>query len=103
MTFDLELTGKRVLVTGGTRGLGAAVVELLDEPDVAALKDAVTRLEGRGPPEEATGAAPTCIISMETTREAAAAVPADGDVEEHAPANELRGDRSLRFLPDFRR
>ncbi|MGN7837126.1 SDR family oxidoreductase [Stenotrophomonas sp. 22385] len=29
MNFDLELTGKRVLVTGGTRGLGAAVVELL--------------------------------------------------------------------------
>lgn len=29
MNFNLELTGKRVLVTGGTRGLGAAVVELL--------------------------------------------------------------------------
>lgn len=29
MNFDLELTGKRLLVTGGTRGLGAAVVELL--------------------------------------------------------------------------
>lgn len=29
MTFDLQLTGKRVLVTGGARGLGAAVVDLL--------------------------------------------------------------------------
>jgi len=29
MTFDLQLTGKRVLVTGGARGLGAAVVALL--------------------------------------------------------------------------
>lgn len=29
MSFDLELAGKRVLVTGGTRGVGAAVVERL--------------------------------------------------------------------------
>ncbi|HEY5803476.1 MAG TPA: SDR family oxidoreductase [Lysobacter sp.] len=29
MSFDLSLAGKRVLVTGGTRGVGAAVVELL--------------------------------------------------------------------------
>jgi NAD(P)-dependent dehydrogenase (short-subunit alcohol dehydrogenase family) len=26
MTFDLELSGHRVLVTGGTKGVGAAVV-----------------------------------------------------------------------------
>ena len=29
MSFDLQLNGTRVLVTGGTRGVGAAVVELL--------------------------------------------------------------------------
>jgi len=29
MTFDLQLKGKRVLVTGAARGLGAAVVDLL--------------------------------------------------------------------------
>lgn len=29
MSFDLQLAGKRVLVTGGTRGVGAAIVELL--------------------------------------------------------------------------
>lgn len=29
MNFDLQLTDKRVLVTGGARGVGAAVVELL--------------------------------------------------------------------------
>lgn len=29
MNFDLQLAGKRVLVTGGTRGVGGAVVELL--------------------------------------------------------------------------
>lgn len=29
MSFDLQLAGKRILVTGGTRGVGAAVVERL--------------------------------------------------------------------------
>jgi NAD(P)-dependent dehydrogenase (short-subunit alcohol dehydrogenase family) len=29
MSFDLELASRRVLVTGGTRGIGAAVVEVL--------------------------------------------------------------------------
>ena len=29
MSFDLELADRRVLVTGGTRGIGAAVVEVL--------------------------------------------------------------------------
>jgi NAD(P)-dependent dehydrogenase (short-subunit alcohol dehydrogenase family) len=31
MTFDLELRGRRALVTGGTKGVGAAVVEVLSE------------------------------------------------------------------------
>ncbi len=33
MTFDLQLAGKRILVNGGGRGLGAAVVQLLAELD----------------------------------------------------------------------
>lgn len=33
MSFDLQLAGKRVVVTGGTRGVGAAVVELLSQLD----------------------------------------------------------------------
>lgn len=33
MNFDLQLAGKRVVVTGGTRGVGAAVVELLSRLD----------------------------------------------------------------------
>jgi len=31
MNFDLELRGRRVLVTGGTKGVGAAVVEILHQ------------------------------------------------------------------------
>ena len=31
MTFDLELSGSRALVTAGTKGVGAAVVEVLSE------------------------------------------------------------------------
>ncbi|HEY0662935.1 MAG TPA: SDR family oxidoreductase [Lysobacter sp.] len=31
MSFDLQLADKRVVVTGGTRGVGAAVVELLSQ------------------------------------------------------------------------
>ena len=31
MSFDLELTGRRALVTAGTKGVGAAVVEVLHE------------------------------------------------------------------------
>jgi NAD(P)-dependent dehydrogenase (short-subunit alcohol dehydrogenase family) len=31
MTQDLELTGRRVLVTAGTKGIGGAVVELFRE------------------------------------------------------------------------
>jgi NAD(P)-dependent dehydrogenase (short-subunit alcohol dehydrogenase family) len=31
MTFDLELSGRRALVTGGTKGVGAAVVNVLSE------------------------------------------------------------------------
>jgi NAD(P)-dependent dehydrogenase (short-subunit alcohol dehydrogenase family) len=31
MSFDLELTGRRALVTGGTKGVGASVVDLLRE------------------------------------------------------------------------
>ena len=31
MTFDLELSGRRALVTAGTKGVGAAVVEVFCE------------------------------------------------------------------------
>ena len=40
MNFDLQLAGKRVLVTGGTRGIGAAVVEVLSRLDARVVATA---------------------------------------------------------------
>ncbi len=37
MTFDLDLTGRRALVTGGTQGVGAAVVQALREAGAAVM------------------------------------------------------------------
>ncbi|TAA23289.1 SDR family oxidoreductase [Pseudoxanthomonas winnipegensis] len=40
MNFDLQLAGKRVLVTGGTRGIGTAVVALLAQLDARVVASA---------------------------------------------------------------
>ena len=48
MTFDLELSNKRALVTGGTRGIGAAVVEVLRAAGVTVLATARS-VPDRGP------------------------------------------------------
>jgi NAD(P)-dependent dehydrogenase (short-subunit alcohol dehydrogenase family) len=40
MTFDLELTSRRALVTGGTKGIGAAVVETLRDAGAQVLTTA---------------------------------------------------------------
>ena len=40
MTFDLELAGRRALVTGGTKGVGAAVVETLRNAGVKVVTTA---------------------------------------------------------------
>ena len=40
MTFDLELTGRRGLVTGGTKGVGAAVVDALRSAGVKVIATA---------------------------------------------------------------
>src|SRR5690606_31059369 len=42
MTFDLELEGQRVLVTGGTKGIGAAVVALFCEAGARVVATART-------------------------------------------------------------
>ena len=40
MTFDLELADRRALVTGGTKGVGAAVVEVLHSAGVQVIATA---------------------------------------------------------------
>ena len=40
MNFDLQLAGRRALVTGGTRGVGAAVVQGLHEAGVQVIATA---------------------------------------------------------------
>lgn len=40
MSFSLELTGRRALVTGGTKGVGAAVVEVLCDAGVKVMTSA---------------------------------------------------------------
>ena len=40
MSFDLELKGKRALVTGGTKGLGAALVKSLQDAGVEVMTSA---------------------------------------------------------------
>jgi len=45
MSFDLELKGRRALVTAGTRGVGAAVVVALREAGVRVVATARTTPE----------------------------------------------------------
>ena len=42
MNFDLQLAGRRALVTGGTRGVGAAVVQALHEAGVQVVATALS-------------------------------------------------------------
>lgn len=42
MSFDLQLSGKRALVTGGARGVGAAVVQALVDENVRVVATALS-------------------------------------------------------------
>lgn len=47
MSFDLELAGRRALVTGGTKGVGAAVVKSLQQADARVIATARSIPDGR--------------------------------------------------------
>lgn len=68
MSFDLQLAGKGALVTGGTRGLGEAVVQALVEADVRVV--AVARSVPRQPVHSARYLA-VDLSSAEGTQRAA--------------------------------
>ena len=46
MTMDLEITGRRILVTAGTKGIGGAVVEIFRELGAHVIATARARPEG---------------------------------------------------------
>ena len=67
MSFDLQLQGKRALVTGGTKGVGAAVVQALRDAGAQVIATA------RSVPESSI-AGVTCVAAdLSTTQGAAAA------------------------------
>lgn len=65
MSFDLELAGRRALVTGGTRGVGAAVVKGLSDAGVQVITTA------RSAPEEAVRGARYVCADLATSDGAA--------------------------------
>jgi NAD(P)-dependent dehydrogenase (short-subunit alcohol dehydrogenase family) len=58
MTFDLELSKRRALVTAGTKGLGAAVVGVLSENGVEVVATARSIARDR---------VPACTTSQRTS------------------------------------
>ena len=61
MNFDLQLAGMRALVTGGTRGVGAAVVQALVEADVRVVAT------GRSLPSRAAENVRYVAVDLSTT------------------------------------
>jgi NAD(P)-dependent dehydrogenase (short-subunit alcohol dehydrogenase family) len=51
--MNLDLSGKRILVTGGTKGVGSAVVKLLLEEGAQVLTSAAGGVFRRGPDNRA--------------------------------------------------
>lgn len=67
MSFELQLQGRRALVTGGTKGVGAAVVQALREAGVRVMTTARTVPDGSSPEV-------TCVAADLSTAQGAAAV-----------------------------
>lgn len=71
MNFDLQLKGQRALVTGGTKGLGAAVVKSLQEVGVQVMTTARTAPDK---PLEGVTYVPTDLTTAEGVSELARVV-----------------------------
>jgi len=69
MTMDLELVGRRVLVTAGTKGIGGAVVELFSKLGARVIATARARPEGF-PVEEFVAADLTTLEGCATVAQA---------------------------------
>ena len=88
MSFDLELTDRRALVTAGTKGIGAAVVEVLHNAGAAVVATA----------RAIAADAPTGVLLGVGWFVLNAAYPAAGSL----PRGETRQVRSLLEQPPLR-
>jgi len=66
-----EFAGKHILVTGGTKGMGAAIVKRLREASANVFTTARSRPEGLGEPADFVAADITTLRGVETVAEAA--------------------------------
>jgi NAD(P)-dependent dehydrogenase (short-subunit alcohol dehydrogenase family) len=62
MSFDLELNGRRALVTGGTKGIGAAVVAILRDAGVKVVTTSSRPVPAPSPEPNMSSTAALCRL-----------------------------------------
>ena len=66
MSFDIELSGRRALVTGGTKGIGTAVVAILRDAGVKIVTTSPRPVPAPSP--EPTRRAASCLSTNSWSR-----------------------------------